>query len=195
MCGPTGIGFLWGREDMLNSMNPFLGGGEMIRDVYIDHSTYALSPARFEAGTPPIAQAIGLGAAIKYLENIGMDNIHDFEHDMSTYLYSKLSSVAGVTILGPKEGEERAALTSFVCDGVHPSDLSTFLDMDGIAIRAGHHCCQPLHRTLGYSHSARASLYIYNTREDVDVFVNKLEETLSFLRDVGGGKMDDDLFS
>merc|ERR1719469_62261 len=147
MCGPTGIGFLWGREDMLNSMNPFLGGGEMIRDVYIDHSTYALSPARFEAGTPPIAQAIGLGTAIKYLENINMDNIHDFEHDMSTYLCSKLSSVAGATMLGLK-GEECAALTSFVYDRVHLSDLRTLLDMNGIAIRAGHHCCQPLHRTL-----------------------------------------------
>lgn len=197
MCGPTGIGFLWGNEKDLNeNLNPFLGGGEMIKDVYIDHSTYADSPAKFEAGTPPIAQAIGLGSAIQYLENIGMDNIHNFEQEMSKYLYNKLSSVPGVTILGPSNNYERASLCAFVCDGVHPSDLSTFLDMDGIAIRAGHHCCQPLHRALGYSHSARASLYIYNTKEDVDTFVKKLEDTLSFLRDVGSGALSagDDLF-
>jgi len=183
MCGPTGIGFLWGREEILNKeLRPFMGGGEMIQDVFLDHSTYALSPARFEAGTPPIAQAIGLGKAIQYLQNIGMDRIHDFETEMASYLYESLNEVEGVTILGPKQN--RAALAAFVCDGVHPSDLSTFLDLEGVAIRAGHHCCQPLHRSLGYSHSARASLYLYNTKEDVDFFVAKLEETLEFLRSV-----------
>ena len=186
MCGPTGIGFLWGREELLNSMPPFMGGGEMIDEVYNDRSTFAPAPARFEAGTPAIAQAIGLGAAIEYLNKIGMDRIEKYEHELGAYLHRRMDEVPGVTVLGPSaEVEDRAALLSFVCDQVHPSDLSTFLDMEGVAIRAGHHCCQPLHRALGYSHSARASLYFYNTKEDVDVFVEKLEETLNFFGSIG----------
>ena len=194
MCGPTGIGFLWGKEDLLNSMPPFMGGGEMIDEVYNDRSTFAPAPARFEAGTPAIAQAIGLGAAFEYLNKIGMDRIEKYEHELGAYLHRRLDEVPGVTVLGPSaEVEDRAALLSFVCDQVHPSDLSTFLDMEGVAIRAGHHCCQPLHRALGYSHSARASLYFYNTKEDVDVFVEKLEETLNFfgsIRESGSGGSD-----
>jgi len=186
MCGPTGIGFLWGKEDILNSMPPYMGGGEMIDEVYNDRSTYAPAPARFEAGTPAIAQAIGLGAAIEYLNEIGMDRIEKYEHELGAYLHRRLDEVNGVTVLGPSaEVEDRAALLSFVCDQVHPSDLSTFLDIEGVAIRAGHHCCQPLHRALGYSHSARASLYFYNTKEDVDTFVEKLEETLKFFGSIG----------
>jgi cysteine desulfurase/selenocysteine lyase len=164
MCGPTGIGFLWGDEDLLNSIPPFMGGGEMIDQVTLEGSTFAPAPAKFEAGTPAIAQAIGLGAAMTYLEQIGMDRIAAYEHELAGYLYRRLKDVPGVTILGPAS-DERAALCAFVCDDVHPSDLSTFLDMEGVAIRAGHHCCQPLHRALGYSHSARASLYFYNTKE------------------------------
>ena len=163
MCGPTGIGFLWGREDLLNSMPPWKGGGEMIDQVTLEGSTWQPAPARFEAGTPPIAQAIGLGAAIDYLNKIGMDNIFAYEHEMADYLYERLSKVPGVTILGPTEN--RTAICAFYHDSVHPSDLSTFLDMEGVAIRAGHHCCQPLHQELGFSHSARASLYFYNTKE------------------------------
>jgi cysteine desulfurase/selenocysteine lyase len=187
MCGPTGIGFLWGKESLLNQMAPYMGGGEMIDQVYMNHSTYALAPARFEAGTPPIAQAIGLGAAIDYLTKIGMERIHVYELELGQYLHRRLEEVEGVTVLGPPVGVERAALCAFVCEGVHPSDLSTFLDGGGVAIRAGHHCCQPLHRALGYSHSARASLYFYNTKEDVDEFVRVLEETLRFFRSLDGG--------
>jgi cysteine desulfurase/selenocysteine lyase len=165
MCGPTGIGFLWGREDILNGMPPYMGGGEMIDQVTLEGSTYAASPARFEAGTPPIAQVIGLASAIRYLQSIGLDNVESYEHEIAAYLYKRLSGVKGVHVLGPPAGVERVALCAFVVDGVHPSDLSTFLDIEGIAIRAGHHCCQPLHRARDVSHSARASLYFYNTKE------------------------------
>lgn len=167
MCGPTGIGFLWAPEKLLNDMPPFLGGGEMIDQVTLEGSTFAPAPARFEAGTPAIAQAIGLGAAVQYLQNIGMDRIEAYEHELADYMYRRLSEIPGVTVLGPPKGMARAALCAFVCDNVHPSDLSTFLDMEGVALRAGHHCCQPLHQSLGYSHSARASLYLYNTKEYV----------------------------
>ena len=200
MCGPTGIGFLWGKESVLNSMAPYKGGGEMIDEVYMDHSTYAPAPARFEAGTPAIAQAIGLGVAIDYLNDIGMDRIHNYEVELAEYLRRRLEDVKGVTVLGPPVGEERAALCAFVSDAVHPSDLGTFLDVEGVAIRAGHHCCQPLHRALGYSHSARASLYFYNTKEDVDEFINALEDTLGFFGSLTGdvnedsGSGDDDGF-
>lgn len=163
MCAPTGIGFLWAREEVLNAMPPFLAGGEMIDQVTLEGSTFAPAPGRFEAGTPAIAQAIGLGAAIKYLNNIGMDRISAYEHELGDYLYKRMSEIHGVTILGPKEN--RAALCAFHSDLVHPSDLGTFLDIEGIAIRAGHHCCQPLHKAWGISHSARASLYFYNTKE------------------------------
>ena len=165
MCGPTGIGFLWGKEGILNTMPPFFGGGEMIDTVTLESSSYAQSPARFEAGTPPIAQAVGLGAAIDYLNEIGFEKIEAYEHELAAYLDKRLREVEGVNVLGPPMGEVRAAVCAFSVDGVHPSDLSTFLDMEGVAIRAGHHCCQPLHQSCGISHSARASLYIYNTKE------------------------------
>ena len=180
MCGPTGIGFLWGKENLLNSMPPYMGGGEMIDQVTMEESTFAPAPARFEAGTPPIAQAVGLGAAIKYLQKIGMDKVEAYEHEIADYLHKRLSEVDRVHVLGPPVGTERAALCAFYVDDVHPSDLSTFLDMEGVAIRAGHHCCQPLHQAKGISHSARASLYIYNTKEDVDYFIEKLEATIKF---------------
>ena len=180
MCGPTGIGFLWGKENLLNSMPPYMGGGEMIDQVTMEESTFAPAPARFEAGTPPIAQAVGLGSAIKYLQKIGMDKVEAYEHEIADYLHKRLSEVDRVHVLGPPVGTERAALCAFYVDDVHPSDLSTFLDMEGVAIRAGHHCCQPLHQAKGISHSARASLYIYNTKEDVDYFIEKLEATIKF---------------
>ena len=165
MCGPTGIGFLWAPEDLLNSMPPFFGGGEMIDQVTLEGSTYVPAPGRFEAGTPAIAQAIGLGAAVDYLTSIGMEQIEAYEHELGNYMIKRLEEVDRVTVLGPPSGAPRAALCAFVVDGVHPSDLSSLLDMEGIAVRAGHHCCQPLHQSLGYSHSARASLYMYNTKE------------------------------
>ena len=166
MCGPTGIGFLWGREDILNRMPPFMGGGEMIDQVTLEGSTFAPAPARFEAGTPPIAEVVGLASAIRYLDTeIGMDNVEAYEHEIAAYLHSRLSEVDKVNVLGPPVGTQRAALCAFYVEGVHASDLSTFLDMEGVAIRAGHHCCQPLHQACGISHSARASLYIYNTKK------------------------------
>lgn len=183
MCGPTGVGFLYGKSELLAAMPPFLGGGEMIADVFLDHSTYADPPSRFEAGTPAIGEAIGLGAAIDYLSEIGMQKIHDYEIDLSNYLYESLRTVPGVRIYGPAPSQtvHRAALCSFNVEGLHPTDIATFLDQQhGVAIRSGHHCAQPLHRYLGINASARASLYFYNTKEDVDDFVRALVDTIGF---------------
>ncbi|OAY57922.1 cysteine desulfurase 1, chloroplastic [Manihot esculenta] len=183
MCGPTGIGFLYGKSDLLSTMPPFLGGGEMISDVFLDHSTYADPPSRFEAGTPAIGEAIGLGAAIDYLSGIGMQKIHEYEVELANYLYESLCAVPNVDIYGPKPSEtvHRAALCSFNVENIHPTDIATFLDQQhGVAIRSGHHCAQPLHRHLGVNASARASLYFYNTKEDVDAFIQALNDTISF---------------
>lgn len=140
MCGPTGIGFLWGREHILNDMPPWKGGGEMIDQVTLESVTWQPAPGRFEAGTPAIAQAIGLGAAVDYLQQIGMKEIEAYEHELAEYLYNQLQTVPGLTIFGPKDAKKRAALCAFNHESVHPSDLSSFLDMDGVAVRAGHHC-------------------------------------------------------
>ncbi|KAK6790325.1 hypothetical protein RDI58_014125 [Solanum bulbocastanum] len=183
MCGPTGIGFLYGKSEILSGMPPFLGGGEMIADVYLDHSTYAEPPSRFEAGTPAIGEAIGLGAAIDYLSEIGMQQIHDYEMELGNYLYDRLSSVSDIRIYGPAPSRtvKRAALCSFNVKDVHPTDIATFLDQQhGVAIRSGHHCAQPLHRHLGISASARASLHFYNTKDDVDRFIDALKDTINF---------------
>lgn len=183
MCGPTGIGFLYGKSDILSTMPPFLGGGEMISDVFLSHSTYADPPSRFEAGTPAIGEAIGFGAAIDYLSGVGMQKIHDYEMELGGYLYQSLLSVPNVRIYGPAPSDkyQRAALCSFNVENIHPTDLATFLDQQhGVAIRSGHHCAQPLHRYLGVNASARASLYFYNTKEDIDSFVHALKDTVSF---------------
>ncbi|POO01516.1 Cysteine desulfurase [Trema orientale] len=183
MCGPTGIGFLYGKSNLLSAMPPFLGGGEMISDVFLDHSSYAEPPSRFEAGTPAIGEAIGLGAAIDYLSAISMQKIHDYEVELSEYLYESLRSVPNVRIYGPvpTRNVRRAALCSFNVENIHPTDIATFLDQQhGVAIRSGHHCAQPLHRYLGISASARVSLHFYNTKEDVDYFVQALNDTVNF---------------
>ncbi|KAL1337034.1 cysteine desulfurase 1, chloroplastic [Arachis hypogaea] len=183
MCGPTGVGFLYGKIDLLSSMPPFLGGGEMISDVFLDHSTYAEPPSRFEAGTPAIGEAIGLGAAIDYLSGIGMQTIHDYEVELGRYLYERLLSIPNIRIYGPAPSEKikRAALCSFNVENIHATDLATFLDQQhGVAIRSGHHCAQPLHRYLGVNASARVSLYFYNTKEDVDNFIQALNDTVNF---------------
>ncbi|OSX80458.1 hypothetical protein BU14_0052s0070 [Porphyra umbilicalis] len=172
MCGPTGVGFLWGRTELLNAMPPFLGGGEMIQDVFLDHSTYTGLPHKFEAGTPAIAEVVALGAAVDYLNGLGMPTVAAWEAELGAYLYDRLTAFAQVTVYGPPT--HRAALCAFNIEGVHPSDLATFLDLEGIAVRAGHHCAQPLHRELGVDGSARASLYLYNTRAEVDAFVDAL---------------------
>lgn len=183
MCGPTGVGFLYGKSEILSGMPPFLGGGEMIADVYLDHSTYAEPPSRFEAGTPAIGEAIGLGAAIDYISEIGMQQIHDYEMELGNYLYDRLSSVSDVRIYGPAPSRtvKRAALCSFNVKDIHPTDIATFLDQQhGVAIRSGHHCAQPLHRHLGINASARASLHFYNTKDDVDKFIDALKDTINF---------------
>ncbi|PSF36042.1 cysteine desulfurase [Aphanothece hegewaldii CCALA 016] len=183
MCAPTGIGFLYGKKEILDAMPPFFGGGEMIADVYLDHFTSNELPHKFEAGTPAIGEAIALGAAVDYLMGLGMDNIHAYEEELTAYLFKKLADVPKLRIYGPKpttEGKGRAALASFNVENIHASDLSTLLDHEGIAIRSGHHCTQPLHRLLEASGSARASLYFYNTREDIDRFIVALQDTIDF---------------
>ncbi|XP_035822507.1 cysteine desulfurase 1, chloroplastic-like isoform X1 [Zea mays] len=186
MCGPTGVGFLHGKFEILSSMEPFLGGGEMIADVFEDKSTYAEPPSRFEAGTPAIGEAIGLGAAIDYLSCIGMEQIHEYEKELGTYLYESLLSVPNVQIYGPAPSQtvHRAPLCSFNIENVHPTDIAEILDLQhSVAIRSGHHCAQILHRTLGINASARASLHFYNTKDEVDTFVDALKATVDFLTD------------
>jgi cysteine desulfurase / selenocysteine lyase len=187
MCGPTGAGFLYGKLDALQAMPPFMGGGEMIQDVFLEHSTYAELPHKFEAGTPAICEAIALGAAVDYLTRIGMNRIADYEHALTAYLYEQLSTVPKVTLYGPKpkaDGTGRAAIATFTVAGVHAQDLSTFLDQSGIAIRSGHHCTQPLHTLLGVNSTARASLYFYNTPAEIDAFIRSLKETIDFFSNI-----------
>lgn len=185
MCATTGIGFLYGKEDLLIAMPPFMGGGEMIADVYLDHFTCGELPHKFEAGTPAIGEAIALGAAVDYLTNIGMNNIHHYEEELTAYLFKQLNEIPDLTIYGNQptsDGKGRAALASFNVKGIHGSDLATLLDQEGIAIRSGHHCTQPLHRYLNISGSARASLYFYNTFADIDTFIMALKDTITFFQ-------------
>lgn len=189
MCAPTGSGFLYGKLDLLRSMPPFLGGGEMIADVFLDHATYADLPHKFEAGTPAIAEAVGLGAAIDYLNQLGVEQIHAYEQALTRYLFQQLEQIPEVKIYGPLPNAEvsnRAALASFTTGAVHPHDLSTILDQAGIAIRAGHHCTQPLHRHIGAQSTARASLYFYNTYEEIDAFIVALKEAIEFFGSIFG---------
>ncbi|CAN5578154.1 cysteine desulfurase [soil metagenome] len=174
MCGPTGAGVLYGREELLEEMPPFHGGGEMIREVWGDRATWNEIPYKFEAGTPNLAQAVGMAAAIEYLESLGMDNVREHEMDMTAYALDKLRS-AGATVYGPSDVEGRGAVISFNIEEVHPHDLATILDQEGICIRAGHHCAQPLMRRLGVPATGRASFYIYNTHDEVDAFVSALD--------------------
>ncbi|ASS66488.1 MULTISPECIES: cysteine desulfurase [unclassified Paenibacillus] len=178
MCGPTGIGALYGRKSLLENMEPIEFGGEMIDFVDLQDSTWKEIPWRFEAGTPIIAGAIGLAAAIDFLEEIGLDNIDRHEKELAAYAYGKLSEIDGITIYGPREG--RVGLITFNLDDVHPHDVATALDSEGIAVRAGHHCCQPLMRWLDVSATARASFYLYNTEQDVDALAASLLRTKEF---------------
>jgi len=180
--GPTGIGVLWGRYDLLASLPPFLGGGEMIEVVRMTGSTYAPPPARFEAGTPPIAQAVGLGAALDYLAGIGMDKIAAHEQAITAYALEGLKTVPGLTILGPTDAVERGGAVSFELDGVHPHDVATVLDTRGIAVRAGHHCARPVHERFGVQSSTRASFYLYTTPEEIDALVDGLGFVRSFFK-------------
>ena len=185
LCGPTGMGFLWAREALLEAMPPFLGGGEMIQDVYLDHSSWADLPHKFEAGTPAIAEAIGMGAALDYLSAIGLERIHAWEQQLTRQLFERLQAIEGVRILGPtpEQQPDRGALAAFTVDGLHANDIAALLDSAGICIRSGHHCTQPLHRLYGLPGSARASLGFTTTPEEIDRFAEELEGTITFLRE------------
>ena len=171
MCGPTGSGGLWARAELLEAMPPFLGGGEMILEVWLDRATYNEIPHKFEAGTQPFAQMVGLGAAIDYLNELGMDAVRRHEVEIVGYAMEKLSEIEGLTIHGPKDPEQRGGVVSFWLDDVHPHDLATIVDTEGVCVRAGHHCAQVLMRRLNVPATTRASFYVYNTNEDVDALV------------------------
>ena len=176
MCGPTGAGVLYGREDLLEEMPPFLGGGEMIREVWLDRATWNEIPYKFEAGTMNLAQAVGMGAAIEYLEGIGLDAIHEHEVELASYAMKRLGAI-GATVYGPEAPSRRGGVVAFNLDDVHPHDLATIVDQEGVCVRAGHHCAQPLMRRLGVPATARASFYLYNSTDEVDVLIDALEKS------------------
>jgi cysteine desulfurase/selenocysteine lyase len=173
MCGPTGVGVLYAKRELLEAMPPFMGGGDMIREVKMTGSKWNSVPYKFEAGTPAIAEVIGLGAAVDYLQQVGMEWVHAHEREITRYAYERMSEVEGLRILGPGPAQ-RGGLIAFTLDGIHPHDVAAILDRAGVAVRAGHHCAQPLHDRLGVHASARASFYLYNTLEEVDVLVEAL---------------------
>jgi len=174
MCGPTGCGALWARRDLLEAMSPYQGGGEMIHVVGRDESSWAEIPHKFEAGTPNIAGAIGLGAAVDFLEGIGMDAIQTHERQLMEYALEQVRAVDGITVYGPDSLDEHSAVVSFTLGDAHPHDISTILDAEGIAIRAGHHCAQLVMKHFGVAATARASFYLYNTKDDVDRLIEGL---------------------
>ncbi|GGR67753.1 cysteine desulfurase/selenocysteine lyase [Nocardioides luteus] len=180
--GPTGIGVLWGRRAALEALPPFLGGGEMIATVTMAKSTYAPIPHKFEAGTPPIAEAVGLGAALEYLMHVGMENIHAHEEAITAYALERLATVPGVSVLGPADASKRGGAISFELDGVHPHDVAQVLDSKGVAIRAGHHCAKPAHQRFGVQASNRMSSYLYTTPAEIDALVEGLEYVRSFFK-------------
>jgi cysteine desulfurase/selenocysteine lyase len=185
MVGPTGIGVLWGRYDLLAALPPFLGGGEMIETVRMSGSTFAPPPHRFEAGTPPIAQAVGLAAAARYLGALGMDQVAAHEHRITSYALDGLATVPGLRVLGPAEAVDRGGAISFTLqtsDGeqIHPHDVSQLLDARGIAVRGGHHCARPLHERFGVQSSTRASSYLYTTTAEIDALVDGLSYVVGF---------------
>jgi cysteine desulfurase / selenocysteine lyase len=175
MLGPTGIGVLWGRRELLEEMPPFLGGGSMIRAVEDERSTWAALPAKFEAGTPAIAEAAGLGKAVDYLTGLGMDAVRAHEREVTAYALERLSAISDLTVYGPEDAAERGGLVSFTIEGLHPHDLAELCNREAVAIRAGHHCAQPLMRHLGVPATARASFSVYNGADDVDRLADALE--------------------
>ena len=175
MCGPTSVGALWGRHELLAKMEPFNLGGHMIRTVSLEEATWGDVPAKFEAGTQPIAEAVGFGAAVDYLEEIGLEAIEQHEHELLTYALERFSEIDGLTLYGPAP-ERRAGILSFNVDGIHPHDVSQILDYEGVAIRAGHHCCQPLMARLGVAATNRASFYLYTIPEEIDRLVDGLHK-------------------
>jgi len=171
MCGPTGIGALYGKAELLETMPPFLGGGDMIKEVHLRSFRPNTLPHKFEAGTPAIAEAVGFGAAVDYLSSLGMDHIAAHEHDITEYALERLEEVPGLKLFGPS-ADKKGGVAAFTFDGIHPHDVAQILDRDGIAIRAGHHCAQPLHEKFGIPATSRASFYLYNTKDEVDMLVN-----------------------
>ncbi|MGG5359224.1 MULTISPECIES: cysteine desulfurase [unclassified Enterococcus] len=182
MCGPTGIGVLYGKRQWLEQMEPVEFGGEMIDFVGLHESTWKELPWKFEAGTPNIAGAIALGSAIDYLEAIGLDAIHDYETELAAYVLAKLQAIEGLTIYGPSDPAKRTGVIAFNLEGIHPHDTATALDMEGIAVRAGHHCAQPLLKYLDVAATARASFYFYNTKEDADRLAEAILATKEFFQ-------------
>jgi cysteine desulfurase/selenocysteine lyase len=176
MLGPTGIGVLYGKKQVLEDTPPFLSGGEMIREVHTHEATWKDIPYKFEAGTPNAAGAIGLSAAIEYLKKIGMKQVHDYERELTAYALEKISKVGGITTYGPKDPTRRVGVIAFNLGDIHAHDLASILDEEGIAIRSGHHCAQPLMEYLDVPATSRASFYIYNTKEEVDIFISALEK-------------------
>lgn len=175
MCGPTGIGILYGKEALLQAMPPFLGGGDMIRKVYLRSFTPNELPHKFEAGTPAIAEAIGFGAAIDYLQSVGMQNIAAHEHEITAYALDRLSEISGLVVFGP-QADQKGGVVSFTLEGIHPHDIAQILDENGIAVRAGHHCAMPLHQKFGLPATTRASFYLYSTKEEVDALAVSIEK-------------------
>lgn len=173
MVGPTGIGILFGKQELLESMPPFLGGGDMIKTVHLRDFIPNSIPHKFEAGTPAIAEAVGFGAAVDYLSSIGMDSIAEHEHEITEYALERLEEVPGVTLIGPSS-QDRGGVAAFTLEGVHPHDVAQILDSDGVAVRAGHHCAQPLHEKYGIPATSRASFYLYTTKEEVDKLIEGL---------------------
>jgi cysteine desulfurase/selenocysteine lyase len=180
MCGPTGIGVLWGRRALLEELPPFLGGGEMIETVTMEKSTYAAVPHKYEAGTPPIAEAVALGAAVDYLSGIGMESIAAHEQAITAYALARLGALDGVRILGPTEAVDRGGAISFTLDKVHPHDVAQVLDSVGVAVRAGHHCGRPVHQRFGITASTRASSYLYTTPAEIDALIAGVEQARRF---------------
>ena len=180
MCGPTGIGALWGKKAVLDSMPPWHGGGEMILKVELTKSTYKPVPARFEAGTPDISGAIGLGAAVDYLDALGRERIWAHASELTHYALERLTEVKGLRVLGPPRGQERGALAAFVMEAAHPHDLVTFANSHGLALRGGHHCTQPLMRRFKVPSTSRASFYFYNTKQEIDSMIDILQEANKF---------------
>ncbi|MGI8612589.1 MAG: cysteine desulfurase [Nocardioidaceae bacterium] len=182
MVGPTGIGVLWGRHELLAQLPPFLGGGSMIETVTMERSTFAPPPARFEAGTPPIAQAVGLGAAVDYLQGLGMAEVAAHEQRITAYALEQLQRVNGLSVLGPKEPVDRGGAVSFELAGIHPHDVAQVLDARGVAVRAGHHCAKPAHARFGVQSSTRASFYLYTTEREIDALVESLDYAKHYFR-------------
>ncbi|PKQ14424.1 MAG: cysteine desulfurase CsdA, partial [Actinobacteria bacterium HGW-Actinobacteria-8] len=180
MYGPTGIGVLWGRYELLAAMPPWHGGGDMIKRVSFEGTTYAEPPARFEAGTPHIAGAVGMGAAAEYLMGLGLERVAAWDRALLDYGHAALAQIPGLRLTGT--APDKASILAFTIDGVHPHDLGTLLDMDGVAVRVGHHCAQPVMERFGVSATTRASLGVYNTREDIDRLIAAIRKALSLLR-------------